>query len=94
MSMNDISTETLEAFCRNISALEDRVKSLNADKTDAFKAFATNNNIKVGALKNAYKNWKEYTKDAEDFIETDTEADALTRKLIPQYQDQESDLEP
>ena len=89
MAMNDISNEQLEAFSKNIEIMEDRKKAINDDITDAFKAYALNNDVKVQALKAAYKNWKAYNKNAEEFIETDTEADALTRKLIKQYQDED-----
>lgn len=87
MPMNDITPEKLIAFCRNIEILEDRKASITADMKEAFDGFAGEFKVKPKALKAAYKNYKEYQKDAAGFVETDTEADALTRKLIPQYQD-------
>ena len=87
MAMQDIDNKKLTDFCADILRQKDRVKSINTDITDAFKEFAKENDINVKALKKSYKNYEDHEKNSSEFIEVDTEADVLTRKLIKQYQD-------
>lgn len=89
MALTDLENNVLETFCEDILRQKDRVKSINTDITDAFKEFAKENDINIKSLKKAYKNYEENEKNSAEFIEVDTEADALTRKLIKQYQETE-----
>lgn len=83
--------EEYQAFFNNILSLEDRKKEYSDDIKAAFDAFGSNNNIKVKALKKAYKEYKEFLKDENEFLETDTESDAIIQVMIPQYRDTEKE---
>lgn len=82
-----IEITKLTGLFKDIEGQEDRKKEIGAQIKDAFDSFAKSEEINVKSLKKAYKNWKEYQKSKEDFIETDTEADALTQVVIPEYRE-------
>lgn len=82
-----IETNLLLKFYENIETQEGQIKACQEDIKEAFAAFAKNNGIAVKALKRDYKNYKEYQKNPDEFVEVDLEADALTQLWVPAYKD-------
>lgn len=80
-----IDKSELIRFFGEIERLEGDAKEITEEIKNSFSAFALNNEINPKALKKAYRNFKEHQKNAQEFIEVDTEADALTQKVIPEY---------
>jgi uncharacterized protein (UPF0335 family) len=82
-----IEKDLIIKFYQNIEGMEDHKKAIAEDINESLKAFSSNNGINIKALKKGYKNYKEYVKNREEFIETDTEADALTQAFVQEYQE-------
>lgn len=85
-----IKTDLLIAFFNNIDTLEERKKAYAKDAKESFDAFAKNNGVSAKSLKRAYKDYKDYQKDKNAFVEVDTEASALLEAVVPEYQDREA----
>lgn len=82
-----IERQKLVAFYDDILGQEQRKKDISADIKDAIEAFAKEHDIAVKSLKGDLKKYKEYQKNKEEFVEVDTETDALTQAWCREYQE-------
>jgi uncharacterized protein (UPF0335 family) len=70
-----------------IETLDENKKTISAEIKEAFKLFAEQNGdgdqkTFTKALKKAYRNYKELSKDRAEFIIVETEADSMTEALL------------
>lgn len=86
-----IKKEELIRFYQDIETQEEQVKAGQKNIKESFEAFAENNEITIKALKKDYKNYKEYMKNKNEFVEIDMEADALTQAWCVEYQDKQGE---
>lgn len=82
--MNIEKTELTRIF-GEIERLEAEKAEISSQIKETIEAFSSNNQINPKALRKAYKNYREHQKNAQEFIEVDTETDELTQKVIPEY---------
>ena len=82
-----IERNKLVAFYDDILGQEERKKDISADIKDAIEGFAKEHDISVKSLKGDLKKYKEYQKNKEEFVEVDTETDALTQSWCREYQE-------
>jgi uncharacterized protein (UPF0335 family) len=85
----------LQAFYNDVLAQEDRKKDISADIKDAFNEFAKGCGISVKSLKRDFRNYKDYMKNKDEFLEVDLEADSLTQTWLTEYQEKGNEnIEP
>lgn len=88
-----IQKDKLQAFYDDILSQEQRKKDISADIKDAFDEFAKDNGVSVKSLKRDFRNYKDYQKNKDEFLEIDIEADGLTQTWLVEYQDKAEEAE-
>lgn len=82
-----IKKETLLNHYQDWESLKERVRSINADLTDAQKAFAKEHDLDLKAVKGDFAKYLAYQKNSKEFVAIDSEMDALTQSWCVEYQE-------
>jgi uncharacterized protein (UPF0335 family) len=85
-----IDQANILAFFESVEAREEEKKEIADDIKKSFEAFACNHEINKKAVAKAYKEWKAYKKDEQEYVALDFEADSLFVKAVPELAPQES----
>lgn len=83
--MQDLDKKMIDDFFTDIKSREDAKKELADEMKEAFASFSSSHDLNKKAVTMAYKAWKEYNKNATDFIDTDSSLDMLVSTFIPEY---------
>ena len=81
----DIKKSELEDFFSSLSSLEADKKEIADEMKAKVEAFASNYDITKKSVNQAYKAYKEATKDKDDYVLVDYEADTLLLIAFPEF---------
>lgn len=85
----DITKSELEAFFEKLEGLEADKKAIAEEMKESVEAFARNNELSKKSVNKAYKAYKEASKDKDDYVLTDYEADKLLLTVFPEFDTKE-----
>lgn len=79
-----VTKEMLDAVCQNLETIEEAKKDAAAEFKDTVEAFASSHDMDVKSVKKFFKEWKEYQKNREEYIQVDYESDNLLQIACPE----------